>query len=77
MHFTPVLNYTQCCYYNTFGCYSNTFGCYFNSLWGSVQTLYRVSHKKRNGGFSVQCELEVLNILTSLDKASSAEENDT
>ena len=35
-----------------------------------------MSHKKRNGGFSVQCELKVLNIFTSLDKASSAEEND-
>ena len=32
--------------------------------------------KKRNGGFSVHCELKVLNILTSLGKASSAEEND-
>ena len=40
-------------------------------------TLYRVSQKKRNGGFPVQCELKVLNIFTSLDKATSAEENDT
>ena len=40
-------------------------------------TLYRVSQKKRNGGFSVHCELKVLYIFTSVDKASSAEENDT
>ena len=38
---------------------------------------YRVSQKKRNDGFSVQCELKVLNIFTSIDKASTAEENDT
>ena len=39
--------------------------------------LYRVSHKKRNGGFSVHCEQKVVNIFTSLYKVSSAEENDT
>ena len=39
--------------------------------------LYRVSPKKRNGGFSVPCELKVLYYFTPLDKASSAEENDT
>ena len=39
--------------------------------------LYRVSQKKRNGGFSVPCILKVVYFLTSLDKASSAEENDT
>ena len=33
--------------------------------------------KKRTGGFSVPCELKVLYIFTSLDKACSAEENDT
>ena len=33
--------------------------------------------KKWNGGFSVPCELKVLYFCTSLDKASSAEENDT
>ena len=33
--------------------------------------------KKRNGGFSVPCILKVVYFLTSLDKASSAEENDT
>ena len=33
--------------------------------------------KKRNGGFSVSCELKISYFLTSLDKASSAEENDT
>ena len=33
--------------------------------------------KKRNGGFSVHCERKVLYVFTSLDKASSAEENDT
>ena len=32
--------------------------------------------KKRNGGFSIPCELKVLCVYTSLDKASSAEEND-
>ena len=39
--------------------------------------LYRVSQKKWNGGFSVPCILKVVYFLTSLDKASSAEENDT
>ena len=39
--------------------------------------LYRVSQKNRNGGFSVPCILKVVYFLTSLDKASSAEENDT
>ena len=40
--------------------------------------IYRVSQKKkRNGGFSIPCELKVLCIFTSVDKASSAEENDT
>ena len=33
--------------------------------------------KKRNGGFSVPCYLKVLYLFTLLDKASSAEENDT
>ena len=33
--------------------------------------------KKRNGWFSVHCELKVPYIFTSLNKASSAEENDT
>ena len=33
--------------------------------------------KKRNGGFSVHCELKVLYYFTSLDRSSSAEENDT
>ena len=33
--------------------------------------------KKRNGGFSVPCKLKVLYLFTLLDKASSAEENDT
>ena len=31
----------------------------------------------KNGGFSVPCILKVVYFLTSLDKASSAEENDT
>ena len=39
--------------------------------------LYRVSQKKRNGGFSVHCELKVINIFISLDRSSSAEENGT
>ena len=33
--------------------------------------LYRVSQKKRNGRFSVPCELKVWYIFTSLDEASS------
>ena len=36
-----------------------------------------VPKKKRNGGFSVPCILKVVYFLTPLDKASSAEENDT
>ena len=36
-----------------------------------------MSKKKRNGRFSVPCELKVWYIFTSLDKASSPEENDT
>ena len=39
--------------------------------------IYRVSQKKRNGGFSVPCELKVLYLFTSLNQTSSAEENDT
>ena len=39
--------------------------------------VYRVSQKKRNGGFSVHCELKVLYLFKSLDQTSSAEENDT
>ena len=39
--------------------------------------IYRVSPKKRNCGFSVLCELKMSYFLTSLDKASSAGENDT
>ena len=35
-----------------------------------------VPKKKRNGGFSVPCELKVLYYFTPLDKASSAEEID-
>ena len=42
-----------------------------------IPQLYRMSQKKRNGGFSVHCELIVWYIFTPLDKASSAEENDT
>ena len=36
-----------------------------------------MTQKKRNGGFSVPYALKVLYIFTTLDKASSAEENDT
>ena len=43
----------------------------------STYCLYRVSQKKRNGGFSVPSELKVLYLFTSLDQTSSAEENDT
>ena len=39
--------------------------------------IYRVSQKKRNGGFSVPCELKVLYLFMSLDQTSSAEEVDT
>ena len=52
-----------------------------NTLKSSIhigrKCLYRVSQKKRNSGFSVPCELKELCFLTSLDKAYSAEENDT
>ena len=41
------------------------------------RVIYRVSQKKRNGGFSVPCELKVLYLFTSLNQTSSAEENDT
>ena len=43
----------------------------------TYHSLYRVSQKKWNGGFLVHCELKVLHMITSLDRASSAEENDT
>ena len=46
-------------------------------LSGQDLALYQVSQKKRNGGFSVPFELKVLYLFTLLDKASSAEENDT
>ena len=36
-----------------------------------------MSPQKRNGGFSVLCILKVVYFFTLLDKASSAEENDT
>ena len=52
-----------------------------NCVWyarpGFSLLLYRVSHKKRNGGFSVHCERKVVNIFTSPYKVFSAEENDT
>ena len=47
-----------------------------DSLWAVSEILYRVSQKKRNGGFSVHCELKVLYMFTSLDGAHFAEEND-
>ena len=39
--------------------------------------IYRVSHKKRNGGFSVACDLKVPDLFTSSNQATPAEENDT
>ena len=48
---------------------------FFCSLW-CLSSIPGVP-KKRNNGFSVPCELKVLYFFTSLDKASSAEENDT
>ena len=39
-------------------------------------TLYRVSQKKQNGGFSIPCRPKISYFLTSLDKTYSAEEND-
>ena len=45
--------------------------------WSTWISLYWVSQKKRNGGFSVPCKLKVLYLFTSLDQTSSAEENDT
>ena len=44
---------------------------------GGGISIYRVSHKKRDGGFSVPCELKVLYLFMSLDQTSSAEETDT
>ena len=46
----------------------------FNDL---LETLYRVSHKKRNGGFSVVCDLKVPYLFKSSNQATSVEENDT
>ena len=43
-------------------------------LW---EKLSRVSPKKRNGGFSVPCRSKMSYFWTSLDKTSSAKENDT
>ena len=66
------------------GAFSNNYNAlsYFRSmLESSFMTywlyIYRVSQKKRNGGFSVHCELKVLYIFISLDRISSAEENGT
>ena len=65
---------------------ANLFSEKFESLYNSVSydfnnnnngLLYRVSQKKRNGAFSVHCELKVLFIFISLDRVSSAEENGT
>ena len=39
--------------------------------------LYRVSHKKWNGGFSVACDLKVPYLFTSSTQATPAEVNDT
>ena len=36
-----------------------------------------MSHKKRNGGFSVACDLKVSYLFTSSNQATSVEENDT
>ena len=41
------------------------------------ECIYRVSQKKRNGGYSVPCELKGLYLFTSLGQTSSAEENNT
>ena len=41
------------------------------------KALYWVSQKKWNGGFSVPCDLKVSYSFTWLNRASSAEENDT
>ena len=42
-----------------------------------VFTIPGVPEKEQNGGFLVHCELKVLHMFISLDRASSAEENDT
>ena len=49
----------------------------YNLIIISSFLIYRVSQKKRNGGFSVPCWPKISYFLTSLDKTSSAEENDT
>ena len=51
--------------------------CCFKINYRIQSILYRVSQKKRNGGFSVPSELKVLYLFTSKDQTSSAEENDT
>ena len=50
---------------------------YLDKVFRIVGTLYRVSQKKQNGGFSVLCLQKVDTLSTSLGKASSAEKNDT
>ena len=44
-----------------------------------IQSIYTgyVSHKKRNGGFSVACDRKVPYLFTSSNQATPAEENDT
>ena len=41
------------------------------------EAIPRCPPKKRNGGFSVPCRSKISYFLTSLDKTSSAKENDT
>ena len=48
-----------------------------NNSESGTDYIYRVSQKKRNGGFPVPCELKVLYFFTSIDQTSSAKENDT
>ena len=50
---------------------------YITSYLSYFKGIYRVSHKKRNGGFSVACDLKVPYLFTSSNQATLAEENDT
>ena len=59
-------------------CQSNMHGAHISCASVYMQrAVYRVSHKKRNTGFSVPCNLKVLCLFTSSNKATSAEEINT
>ena len=55
----------------------NIYGIQVTHHFTTCSPIYRVSHKKRNGGFSVACDLKVPYLFTSSNQATPAEENDT